>query len=110
MTIRFFFAWLIALLAVAWVSSDSLVAATPTTRTVIIKADDVRRPTEKWRRFFELSERLGVKVSAGIICDSLDGASADYVAWLRELEGSGRWSFGIMVGITSAGRTSKVRG
>ena len=68
-------------------------APAPAARVVVVKADDVRGPAEKWKRFFALSESLGVKVSAGIICDSLENAGDDYVAWLRELDRSGRVEF-----------------
>ncbi|MCU0792925.1 MAG: DUF2334 domain-containing protein [Opitutaceae bacterium] len=62
-------------------------------KVVIVKADDVRGDTPKWRRFVADSEALGVKVSLGIICDSLVDASPEYVEWLRALERSGRVEF-----------------
>ena len=62
-------------------------------RIVIIKADDVRGITPKWDRFFTLSEKKGVKVSAGIICNSLRGNNKDYFDWLNKLNASGSVEF-----------------
>ena len=58
-------------------------------KIAIIKADDVRKETRNWQRFFELSKEKGAKVSAGIICDSLEGAAGTYSAWLKGHEESG---------------------
>jgi peptidoglycan/xylan/chitin deacetylase (PgdA/CDA1 family) len=60
---------------------------------VIIKADDVRGPTEKWDRFFALSTNKGVKVSAGIICESLQDEKPAYCAWLKKYQSSGLVEF-----------------
>lgn len=59
----------------------------------IIKADDVRRITEKWDRFFTMSREKGVKVSAGIICNSLEDPEEAYLAWLLNLQASGQVEF-----------------
>lgn len=58
-------------------------------KIAIIKADDVHNKTGKWQRFFAVSREKGVKVSAGIICDSLEGDKWDYAHWLKDLQSSG---------------------
>lgn len=62
-------------------------------RIVIIKADDVRGPTANWKRFFALSKAKGIKVSAGIICESLQQDKNGYHAWLKGLQDSGAVEF-----------------
>lgn len=62
-------------------------------KIAIIKADDIRCPTEKWDRFFTTSEGKGIKVSAGIICESLQDEKQDYVDWLRKLQATGMVEF-----------------
>lgn len=62
-------------------------------KIVIIKADDIRCPADGWNRFFELSRAKGVKVSAGIICDSLQNDQPDYFDWLRTLQATGLVEF-----------------
>lgn len=75
----------------------SLVPAAPASASVpkiaIVKADDLRRANPQWLRFIAESEARGVKVSIGIICDSLAGAPEDYVAWLRDIDRAGRVEF-----------------
>lgn len=58
-------------------------------KIAIIKADDIRKPTPEWDRFFTLSREKGVKVSAGIICESLSGNKNAYHQWLQGLNSSG---------------------
>jgi len=58
-------------------------------KIIIIKADDLTGITSHWNRFFTMSKDKGVKVSAGIICNSLEGDKKDYVEWLKELQTSG---------------------
>ena len=58
-------------------------------KIAIIKADDIRAVTTKWDRFFALSKEKGVKVSAGVICDSLSKDKKDYADWLHGLSTSG---------------------
>jgi peptidoglycan/xylan/chitin deacetylase (PgdA/CDA1 family) len=60
-----------------------------TEKIAIIKADDVRQETKNWQRFFDLSREKGVKVSAGIICNSLEGDNKKYSDWLNKLQASG---------------------
>lgn len=62
-------------------------------KIAIIKADDVRGKTSKWNRFFAISAEKEVKVSAGIICDSLSGGDKAYFDWLRALHSSGQVEF-----------------
>ncbi len=62
-------------------------------RIAIIKADDVRGITPKWDRFFNLSKEKGVKVSAGIICNSLQKDKKGYFNWLNKLKASGSVEF-----------------
>ena len=58
-------------------------------RIVIIKADDVRKRTENWDKFFELSRARGVPVSAGIVCDSIEKNDSQYGDWIRASHESG---------------------
>lgn len=53
-------------------------------KIAIIKADDVRRVQSTWTKFFAISKEKGIKVSAGIICNSLQGENKDYAEWLNE--------------------------
>lgn len=62
-------------------------------KMAIIKADDIRGSTDKWNRFFTLSKEKGVKVSAGIVCQSLQDAKPDYFKWLKTLQASGDVEF-----------------
>lgn len=58
-------------------------------KIIIIKADDLTGITSPWNRFFTMSEAKGVKVSAGIICHSLEGDNKDYSDWLLKLQATG---------------------
>jgi len=62
-------------------------------KIAIIKADDVRGITPKWDRFFSLSKEKGVKVSAGIICNSLQNDKKGYFDWLNKHNASGSVEF-----------------
>lgn len=62
-------------------------------KVAIIKADDVRKVSEAWDRFFALSKERSVKVSAGIICESLVGGNPDFVAWLKKHQATGDVEF-----------------
>jgi peptidoglycan/xylan/chitin deacetylase (PgdA/CDA1 family) len=59
------------------------------TKIAIIKADDVKSPTEQWKRFIVIAKEKNVKVSCGIICDSLVDAKKEYTDWLIAEEKSG---------------------
>ena len=71
-------------------SDDSSIAPV---RIAIIKADDLTKPTENWDRFIEVSSELQVKVSIGIICDSLQEDVNGYFNWLRTLQAGGSVEF-----------------
>lgn len=73
--------------------SPQVFAQIKSMKIAIIKADDVKKITPEWNRFFTLSEEKGVKVSAGIICNTLDGDKKKYFDWLRELNASGEVEF-----------------
>jgi peptidoglycan/xylan/chitin deacetylase (PgdA/CDA1 family) len=73
--------------AVSSVPSDAPV------KIAIVKADDLQRPSENWDRFIEVSNELQVKVSIGIICDSLQEDSDGYFDWLRARQSSGSVEF-----------------
>ena len=58
-------------------------------RIAIIKADDVRKRTTKWDKFFEVSRVRGVPVSAGVICNSIERNDEHYSNWIRASHESG---------------------
>lgn len=62
-------------------------------RIAIIKADDIRGVSEKWAAFFDLSKEKGVKVSAGVICQSLADGDQAYQDWIRKYQDSGYVEF-----------------
>lgn len=62
-------------------------------KIAIIKADDIRGKTTKWEYFFSLSKEKGVKVSAGIVGNSLAGEKKDYFNWLNHLQSTGQVEF-----------------
>ncbi len=62
-------------------------------KIAIIKADDVRGVTASWNRFFAISDKKGVKVSAGIICNSLLEDKKGYYQWLKSYQASGKVEF-----------------
>ena len=49
---------------------------------VIIKADDFRSPNQAWTNFLEVSRKAGIKVSIGVIVDSIAGNETDS-AWMK---------------------------
>lgn len=57
-------------------------------KIAIIKADDIKGPSAAWDRFFSISSEKGVKVSAGIVCNSLQPHNEQYVAWLKQYASS----------------------
>lgn len=70
-----------------------ILAQDKTKRIAIIKADDVRGISPKWDRFFKISKEKGIKVSAGIICNSLQKNKKGYFKWLNKLQDSGLVEF-----------------
>lgn len=65
----------------------------PTIKIAIIKADDIRGPTEAWDRFIAVSTQRNVSVSCGIICSLLVDAPEAYKEWLIALDKTGRVEF-----------------
>ncbi|MCH6256178.1 polysaccharide deacetylase family protein [Puniceicoccaceae bacterium K14] len=51
-------------------------------KIAIIKADDIKGVDERFLRFIETSKNLGIKVSCGIICESLENPKKEYVEWM----------------------------
>jgi peptidoglycan/xylan/chitin deacetylase (PgdA/CDA1 family) len=84
-------ALLVIIIAMA-IASPSYAEGIPG-KVAIIKADDIRGVEVKWNRFFEISREKGVKVSAGIICNSLQEDKAGYFDWLKKLQSSGDVEF-----------------
>ena len=58
-------------------------------RIIIIKADDVRKRTAKWDKFFAVSRSRGVPVSAGVVCNSIEENELQYGNWIRANHESG---------------------
>jgi hypothetical protein len=78
-------------LCVVWCGSAA--AGESIEKIAIIKGDDVRNADAKWTRFIELSTKKKVKVSLGIICESLANPSAEYKAWLTAQKAGGMVEF-----------------
>ncbi len=66
--------------------------ATDLTNIVIIKADDFRGPNQAWTNFLTASRQLGIKVSIGVIADSIHGNPA-MGAWMQAEEKRGDVEF-----------------
>lgn len=62
-------------------------------KIAIVKADDIRGVSDKWDAFFVLSKEKGIKVSAGVICNSLEGDKLAYYDWLMAYQSSGDVEF-----------------
>lgn len=65
---------------------------------VVLKLDDVRTNdsgylSARWRRVGDFARERRIKVSLGVIANSLDGAKPDYVKWLHEMQDSGLVEF-----------------
>jgi peptidoglycan/xylan/chitin deacetylase (PgdA/CDA1 family) len=56
---------------------------------VILKLDDLRTTSPKWRRVLEFLKSRNIKSTAGIICNSLEGDKASYFSWVKDLQASG---------------------
>ena len=72
---------------------DSATSSNGPQRIVVIKADDLRAPNEKWRRFAEIAEQKDIKISIGIIAYDFPGYDASAVQWVRDQQQSGRVEF-----------------
>jgi hypothetical protein len=62
---------------------------------VVLKLDDVRTNasgwlSERWRRLGDLARDRNIKLSLGVIADSLENPKEGYVSWLREMQETGR--------------------
>lgn len=84
-------AFLLLLLLVPGTARSAEPAEQP--RFVIIKVDDMKERTPGWDRLIEIARENGIKVSIGIICNSLQSKQDDYYEWLRELQNSGMVEF-----------------
>ncbi|WP_269522157.1 DUF2334 domain-containing protein [Coraliomargarita parva] len=62
-------------------------------RIVVIKADDLREPNAKWKRFVQIAEDKDIKVSIGMIAYGFPAKNTEAVQWVREQESSGRVEF-----------------
>lgn len=93
------------------ITSLTVLAQDKITRIAIIKADDVRGISAKWERFIRVSNEKGVKVSAGIICNSLQGNKKDYFDWLKKHNSSGLvefWNHGWDHKLWNTGENKKI--
>ncbi len=62
-------------------------------RIAIIKADDVTSAHVKWDRCFNLAHERGIKVSAGIIANSIEKQGTEYADWIKKWEATGKVEF-----------------
>ncbi len=81
--------WVMACLLSVSVNPSAFAAA-PAPRIAIIKADDIRQESPQMDRFIDLAREKNVKVSLGVICDSLENdPDGSYARWLSKLVKSG---------------------
>src|ERR1700722_13803648 len=59
---------------------------------VIIKADDFRGPSPAWENFLDVSRKAGIKVSIGVIAESIAG-NEDTANWMKAEEARGDVEF-----------------
>ncbi|MBK1875377.1 DUF2334 domain-containing protein [Pelagicoccus mobilis] len=81
------------LLFVACLWGDVAIAEDGVRKIAIVKADDVRGVSNKWDAFFAVSKELGIRVSAGVICNSLEAEGEGYHEWLKGYQSSGYVEF-----------------
>lgn len=62
-------------------------------RVAVIKADDMREPNDKWKRFMHIVEKTDIKVSIGIIANSFPRYNLSAVKWMKAQQNSGRVEF-----------------
>lgn len=65
---------------------------------VVLKLDDLVSTREgavpeRWRRVTDFARERNLKISAGIICDSLEGEKPAYFSYIKELHSSGSCEF-----------------
>lgn len=78
---------------------------------VVFKLDDVRTNqsghlSDRWRRLGVLARERNIKLSFGVIADSIEGNKPAYFAWLREMHASGLvelWFHGYDHGVRAVG-------
>jgi peptidoglycan/xylan/chitin deacetylase (PgdA/CDA1 family) len=61
--------------------------------TVILKLDDLRRPSPAWKRTLEFLRSRNIKSSVGIICDSLEAGQPYEYNWFKEIAQTGLVEF-----------------
>jgi hypothetical protein len=90
----------VARLAIAAPSQDAAgggeapaTVVAPGSRLVIVKADDFRAPNANWDRFVKIAREKGIKVSIGIICQSLQEDTRGCYQWLRDQQKDGEVEF-----------------
>lgn len=79
------------------VAAGRTAAAADLSKVVVIKADDFREKSRAWTDFVEASRAAGVKVSIGVITESVKENSPEQV-WMREQEKRGDvefWNHGL---------------
>lgn len=96
-------AFLGAAVAFACACASSVFAQTPAAVPahivpVVIKLDDVDTNksgylSARWRRVADLAFERKIKISLGVIADSLENPRPDYVSWLNNLRSSGLVEF-----------------
>ncbi len=88
---------------------------------VVIKADDLICRDDPstagfgsgWNRFVEIADEAGIKVSVGIICNSLSKGTPEYFARIRALHDSGQvefWNHGYTHGRNKETGVSEFKG
>lgn len=77
---------------VAAIFACSGALATDSNKVVIIKADDFRGPTAAWASFLEVSRAAHVKVSIGVIVDSV-ATNNSAVLWMKAQQDKGDVEF-----------------
>ncbi|HEY8966618.1 MAG TPA: DUF2334 domain-containing protein, partial [Candidatus Methylacidiphilales bacterium] len=63
---------------------------------VILKLDDLTRVSPRWQKVFDLAKERNIKVTAGIICNSLESDKGDktaYYSWIKGLQQTGLVEF-----------------
>ncbi|OUU37239.1 MAG: hypothetical protein CBC09_07030 [Cellvibrionales bacterium TMED49] len=80
---------LTVILSILLIFFSSVSGSVEDPRIVIIKADDVRKRTVNWDKFFAISRMRGVPVSAGVICNSIEKNDEQYSNWIRASHESG---------------------
>ncbi len=64
---------------------------------IVLKFDDVKqiggRAPAAWVRLAGVLGERGIKAGFGVVCDTLEEATPEYAAWIKELHASGRVEF-----------------